>query len=59
MRPDRREEAIFFAKASHVMNCTDTESEASQVHFRGLFSPPRKHIAISSQLVILRKDPIF
>jgi len=34
----------------------DTESELIQVHFRGLFSPPRKHIVISSRLVILHKD---
>jgi hypothetical protein len=34
----------------------DTESEVIQVHFRGLFSPPRKHIVISSRIVISRKE---
>jgi len=46
----------FFAKASEVMKRTETESEVSQVHFRGLFSPPRKHIVIPIRLVILRKE---
>jgi hypothetical protein len=59
MRTHRRKDPFFLAKASKVMKCTDTESEVSQVHFRGLFSLLRKYIVISSRLVILRNESLI